>query len=365
MSNQALIDLIDEFIEKTQKLNGQPVREREAWNNEASADAIRHFAYGIDDDNPLWLDPEYAAGTPHGNLLAPPAFLVSVLYPILHGAPMAVPLSSLIGGVEFEWEKPIPLGSRLRAVSIQKDAYIKTNKAGRQLIFIISECTYRNAQGDVLAKGTGTMIRTLQEGDALLYERPIRKYGAAEFQEIEAAYEAEERRGGEKRRFREVSTGDELPPMVRGPPHHWRHGGLERGQWPLLQSGKARIPGPEKGAAQRRPHPADRDAGKKLPAARGLQPRLRARDAGAVCTMASCASPGSAPSSPTGWGTRDFSRISTSQCAASHDLWRHHLHTGKVVEKNVANHTVKIEITGKNQEGELATAGTAVVQLPA
>ena len=85
---------IDEFIARTRELTGKEVREREPWNTEASQDAIRHFAYGTDDGNPLWLDPDYAAKTRYGGLVAPPCFLVSVLYPILHGAPMEAPLSS-------------------------------------------------------------------------------------------------------------------------------------------------------------------------------------------------------------------------------------------------------------------------------
>ena len=32
----------------------------EPWNYEASRDAIRHYAHGIGDDNPLWTNPEYA-----------------------------------------------------------------------------------------------------------------------------------------------------------------------------------------------------------------------------------------------------------------------------------------------------------------
>ena len=29
----------------------------EPWNYEATRDAIRHYAHGIGDDNPLWTDP--------------------------------------------------------------------------------------------------------------------------------------------------------------------------------------------------------------------------------------------------------------------------------------------------------------------
>src|SRR5690606_7812163 len=147
---------IDEWVARTRELTGKEVREREPWNTEASADAIRHFAYGTDDDNPLWRDPDYAAGTSHGTILAPPAFLVSVLYPILHGAPMQAPLASLIGGVEYQWNERIRLGDRLRATSVQKDFYEKKSGTGRRLDFVISGVTYWNQNEQVVAKATGT-----------------------------------------------------------------------------------------------------------------------------------------------------------------------------------------------------------------
>jgi hypothetical protein len=37
----------------------------EPWNYEATRDAIRHYAHGIGDDNPLWTDPHYAERTRH------------------------------------------------------------------------------------------------------------------------------------------------------------------------------------------------------------------------------------------------------------------------------------------------------------
>ena len=163
---------IDEFIAKTKELTGTEVRERDAWNTGASADAIRHFAYGTDDDNPLWLDSGYAAKSRYKKLVAPPTFLVSVLYPILHGAPMLAPLSSLIGGVEYEWYLPVLCGDKLRAKSVQTDMYEKRSRNGRRLIFVISECTYWNQDDKVVAKATGTMIRTSQVSTELLFERP-------------------------------------------------------------------------------------------------------------------------------------------------------------------------------------------------
>jgi len=47
----------------------------EPWVEEANQDAIRHYAYGIGDDNPLWIDLEYARKARYGTIIAPPCFL--------------------------------------------------------------------------------------------------------------------------------------------------------------------------------------------------------------------------------------------------------------------------------------------------
>ena len=47
----------------------------EPWCYEATRDNIRHYAHGIGDNNPLWCDPEYAAKTKYGSIVALPSFL--------------------------------------------------------------------------------------------------------------------------------------------------------------------------------------------------------------------------------------------------------------------------------------------------
>jgi acyl dehydratase len=208
---------IDKYVARTRELTGHEVREREPWNTEVSADAIRHFAYGTDDDNPLWRDPDYAARTRHGANMAPPAFLVSVLYPILHGAPMRAPLASLIGGVAYEWFERIRLGDQLRATSVQKDFYEKKSGRGRRLNFVISEVTYWNQSGQVVGKATGTMIMASQVGEQLQMERRVRRYGEDELAELDCAFKAETRAGECGPAFEDLAVGDELPRIMRGP----------------------------------------------------------------------------------------------------------------------------------------------------
>jgi acyl dehydratase len=208
---------IDEFVERSRALTGREVREREAWNTVASRDAIRHYAFGTSDGNPLWLDPEYAARTKYGKIVAPPGFLTSVLYPILHGAPMPAPLSSLIGGVEYEWFAPILEGDALRASTKQADLYEKKSGSGRRLIFVISEATYWNQRDEVVAKATGTMIRATQVGTELLFDRPIYRYSEVELEKIREAITGEARSGAGSPAWEDVRVGQEIPPIVRGP----------------------------------------------------------------------------------------------------------------------------------------------------
>ena len=55
--------LTDEGIERFREKVGVdwPYTRWTTWNEEATRDGIRHYAYGFGDDNPLWCDPDYAA----------------------------------------------------------------------------------------------------------------------------------------------------------------------------------------------------------------------------------------------------------------------------------------------------------------
>lgn len=216
-NEQAVNEQIDEFVRRSRELTGKEVWERTPWNTTVTADAIRHYAYGTSDGNPLWLDRDYAARSPYGRLVAPPGFLASVLYPILHGAPMLAPLSSLIGGLEYRWNRPILEGDQLRPVSKQVDLYEKKSGSGRRLVFVISEMTYWNQRDEIVGTATGTMIRATQVGTELLFERPIYRYSDTELEKIGDAIQSEARTGDRPLYWEDVHVGLEIPPIVRGP----------------------------------------------------------------------------------------------------------------------------------------------------
>src|SRR6202041_3875634 len=57
------------------RVNARIENTLEPWCHEATRDNIRHYAHGIGDDNPLWCDPDYAAKTRYGGIIALPSFL--------------------------------------------------------------------------------------------------------------------------------------------------------------------------------------------------------------------------------------------------------------------------------------------------
>ena len=70
--------ITEEGLEDLRKRIGVKIENTvEPWNYEATRDGIRHYAHGIGDDNPLWCDPDYAAKTKYGALVALPSFLFS------------------------------------------------------------------------------------------------------------------------------------------------------------------------------------------------------------------------------------------------------------------------------------------------
>lgn len=208
---------IDAWKALTEEMTGSVVEERKPWVNSVTEDAIRHFAYGTDDDNPLWTDAEYAARTPHRKVPAPPAFVFAHRYPILHGAPVKAPLASLIGGVEVEWFEHVYAGDVLRSEPRQKETFEKRNGEGRRLNFVLSEIDYRNQRDALVARAAGTMIMATQVGLRTMMEHRTPRYGEEDLERLEAVWRGERRRGADTLFFEDVEVGHEVPSIVRGP----------------------------------------------------------------------------------------------------------------------------------------------------
>ena len=73
-ANLAEGQITEDGLNELRKLIGTPLRIRAIFNQYASKEAIRNFANGVGDPNPLWRDEEYAKKTRYGKIAAPPAW---------------------------------------------------------------------------------------------------------------------------------------------------------------------------------------------------------------------------------------------------------------------------------------------------
>ena len=196
----------------------------EPWCHEATRDNIRHYAHGIGDDNPLWCDPDYAAGTAYGGIVALPSFLFSTSR-IVSGYVGGLPgVHAMWSGADWTWHKPV-----LRNDEIVTEAYLKdlveheTRFAGRAV-----QQTYHvdffNQTGDKVAEADSWCFRTERDHArekgtkySEVRARPPRRYTDAELARVYDLYRAEEVRGKRTRYWEDVAEGEALPTMAKGP----------------------------------------------------------------------------------------------------------------------------------------------------
>jgi len=143
---------------------------------EVEKEPIRRFADAVDDPNPLYWDEEYATKSWFGSIIAPPGFISSGWFanrPSKWSARGAAPAPatasvrrvlanagfgrSLDGGIEYEFFAPVRAGDTIAASTIIKDIIERQGSTGR-LVFLITETTYTNQNGKLVARARGTSI---------------------------------------------------------------------------------------------------------------------------------------------------------------------------------------------------------------
>lgn len=222
--------LDDQSFERARARTGVPVRLRPPHITEVSADATRHFAYGYGDDNPLFSDPDYAAKTRWGGVIAPPNFLYCMgeqaLEPtaeqkaLLKGDPFAG-LGSYQAAMEFEYYRPLRRGDRATMLRTQVGVQDKASSFGGRTAHVTNDFIFANGEGEIVAVQRGTWIQaerhTSKKGAKKKLAVSFDPYTPDQLAEIDAAYDAEVRRGSETRYFEDVEIGDEIQPRVKGP----------------------------------------------------------------------------------------------------------------------------------------------------
>ena len=207
---------VQEEIAHWQGLVGVEMPGYGAFNSVATLDAIRHYAWGMGDDNPLWLDPAYAKGTRYSCNIAPPLFILTAFGRGGLGLPS---FSGLHIGETWRFYQPTQIDDEMNVSYVIREIRPKTIRHAKRSLLQITDYTFTNQRGETVAVRSLVEFRFLP-GDAVLQKHmdvPLATYTEEELQAIDRDYENEVRRGAEPRFWEDVNVGDLVPKIVKGP----------------------------------------------------------------------------------------------------------------------------------------------------
>lgn len=210
-------EINEEEIAKARKFLDVPLRIQQ-YNHEATRDTIRHYAYGVGDDNPLWCDPAYAANGPYGGIVAPPTFYYTFFSAGI--TPEFDGLQAFFGGGRFKVHRLVRRGEEVIPTAKLVDMYEASGKTAAKMVIQVGNVEYRTPDGELLCEYESRAIRTPRRKDAggpAHKPREAYRYTDQEYADIEAQVLAQTRRGAEKRYWEDVPVGEELPVRVKGP----------------------------------------------------------------------------------------------------------------------------------------------------
>ena len=211
--------ITDEAIEAYKKRIGIELRINNIFNELASKETIRKFVDGIGDPNPLWRDVDYARKSRYRSLIAPPSWVASV-FPtwVLQGLPGVHAFQT---STDWQFHKPVYEDDRIKPKSTFKNfRFLESGFAGRSILET-QEARYFNQLGELVAQAEVTGLRAER---AEVRER--NKYGNftlphpwtdAELSAIQEQALNEKIRGADVRYWEDISAGDEIPAVIKGP----------------------------------------------------------------------------------------------------------------------------------------------------
>ena len=193
----------------------------------ATPEAIRNFAHGYGDDNPLYTDPGYGTTTRWGGQIAP-QMMAAVLNAPLRGDRVPRELRggsyrgihAFVSGGSWEWYRPIFPGDTLYSFSGLESVEEKQSEfAGRSVIRVLRDVKL-NQRAEVVGIYRTLVIYTerkkaREKGKYSTIAEPA--YTRDDIAELDEIYAAEKVRGAEPRYWEDVTVGADMGTMAKGP----------------------------------------------------------------------------------------------------------------------------------------------------
>jgi len=180
---------------------------------------IRRFALASGDDNPLYLNREYARTSRYGTLIAPPS--ITGFLERCNGASDGLPgCHTIWREAVYEWYRPLQLDDVLDSGTCLRRVELIPSKFSGKAVRQDYETWICNQQEERVGRYETSWHRFERSGSKPAGEhagRELASYTPADIDKIKADYRKEQRRGADVLWWDQVHVGDEIPFVVKGP----------------------------------------------------------------------------------------------------------------------------------------------------
>lgn len=207
-----------EGIAAVRALIGVPLRRR-VYQSLASREMLLRYAKAIGCRNPLHKDPSHGLlNTAWAAVIGHPTALYCFDNTFI--APKLAGIHAIYAGVTFEWAYPLRAGDTIKAEAKLTAVEEKEGVFCGPMVLQTGEVVYTNQYGRVVGRAVPRVLRTPRDaarGRGKYAAITRHQYKAEEIDAVMRAYRDEEVRGERPRYWEEVTVGDALPPIVKGP----------------------------------------------------------------------------------------------------------------------------------------------------
>jgi acyl dehydratase len=224
-------EITDADIERARSLIGvDSANNEKQYLTSATEDAIRNFAVGCGDDNPLYTDPAYAARSRWGRQIAPNIMAAVINKPML-GDPVSAEhkqtkkglfrgIHVFVSGSEWDWYQPIHPGDTIYSFGGEDGVEVKPSEFAGRTVTKFLRTVKVNQRGEVVG---------VYRKRSILSERKAAKsrgkntaiepafYTDEDLAKVDAVYAEEKVRGANPHYWEDVQVGDDMGKMAKGP----------------------------------------------------------------------------------------------------------------------------------------------------
>ncbi len=181
---------------------------------EITRDNIRDFCNYMGSENPMFLDPGYAANTRWRGIIAPPAMVgQAIIAPGLRG------IQWIYAGIEWEFFRVMRPGEVISQRGRLLDAVEKRGTTVPRMILQIGRVDCEGEDRAVVARSRVYHMRTprRQAPGGMAYSVKPHRWASEELAKLEEEMLSETPRCGQTRYWEEVEEGEAMPRVTYGP----------------------------------------------------------------------------------------------------------------------------------------------------